>query len=309
MLKSYLEGFEDVAGAPARRLIEAYLRGQLGPLRRKSVLSMAQDAGIAPRTLQELLSLHRWDENLLIQRLQQRVLRKTDGAVSVATIIESSHRKKGTRTPGVEMQRCGPDGRIRNCVAALHLGFSTGDFHCLLDNAIYLPRPWTEAPERKAAARIPEGVGYRTKSQIALEMVDRARANGFRFRWIYFGFEFASDDLFINEIRSRGFGVVSVRPFRLNGKTLSDNHAAWTPTDFQGASPAMVLQVARIGEEILEAFEFFRREIGLDHFEVRTYPSLLRHLALSSASILFLEEQGFRIPPRRRSSSALSRAL
>ncbi len=308
-LKFYLADFADVASAPTRRLIEAYLRGQLGPLRRKSVQSMAEDAGIAPRTLQELLSLHRWDEKLLNQCLQQHVLRMGAGPESVATIIESSHRKRGIRTPGVELQRCEPGGRLRNCVSVLHLGFASGGFHCLLDNAVYLPRSWADSPEKKAAARIPAEVEYRTKAQIALEMLDRARANRFQFNWVYCGFEFATDDQFVQEIRSRGYGLVSTRPFRLNGKTLSDHQGSWTPNDFVGASPATVLQVARVGEETLEAFEFYRNEIGLDHFEVRTYLSLVRHLALSSASILFLAKQGPRVPPRRHSSASISRAL
>jgi len=32
-------------------------------------------------------------------------------------------------------------------------------------------------------------------------------------------------------------------------------------------------------------------EIGLDHFEVRTFRSLSRHLSLSAVSLLFLAEQ------------------
>ena len=58
-LESYLSEFADVAISPTRKLIAAYLRGQLGPLVRKSVMPMAREAGIAPRTLQELLSLRR----------------------------------------------------------------------------------------------------------------------------------------------------------------------------------------------------------------------------------------------------------
>lgn len=308
-LESFLSEFADVAIAPTRRLIAAYLRGQLGPLRRKSILPMAQEAGIAPRTLQELLSLHRWDENLLIQRLQQHVLRTQVGDDSVVTLLETSHQKKGTRTPGVERQRCEPGRRLRNCVKVLHLGYSGGGLNCLLDNAVYLPRCWTDSPEKRTAARIPPELDYRTRRQIALEMVDCAHTNGFRFRWIYCGIDLAYDDQFVEEIRSRGYGVVSARPFRLNGTTLSRHAGSWTPNDFEGFSPAAVLRAAHIGEDALEAFEFFRREIGLDHFEVRTYPSLVRHFALSSASILFLAKQGLRVPPRQQPPAAISRAL
>ena len=70
-LESFLAEFADVAITPTRKLIAAYLRGQLGPLPRKSVMPMAREAGIAPRTLQELLSLHRWDEQLMVDTLQR----------------------------------------------------------------------------------------------------------------------------------------------------------------------------------------------------------------------------------------------
>lgn len=308
-LRTYLVEFADLASAPTLRLIEAYLRGQLGPLHRKSVVPLAKDAGIAPRTLQELLSLHRWDENLLIQRLQERVLRLQAGPDAVAALIETAHRKKGTRTPGVDLQRSEPDGRMRRCVATLHLGYSAGDLHCLLDNAIYLPKSWTDSPEKKATARIPDRVVYRPKSRIALEMLDRARANGFRFGWVYCGPDLASDEQFVQDVRARGAGVVSDRPYRLNGKTLSSYPGPLTSDDSSDASPANVLRAARAGEKCLEVFDRYRREIGLDHFEVRTYQSLVRHLVLSCASILFLAEQALRVPPRRQTSAVVSRAL
>jgi SRSO17 transposase len=308
-LQSYLAEFADVGVAPTRRLIAAYIRGQLGPLRRKSVLSMAQEAGIAPRTLQELLSLHRWDENLLMQRLQQHVLlRSRNGPERVATLIETSHPKKGNRTPGVEVQRCGPDGRLRNCVVLLHLGYSTGDFSCVLDNAIFLPRSWTDSPERKSNAHIPEPTEHRTKAQIALQMLDRARANGFQFDWVYCGLEFASDDEFIQEIHSQGYRFVAARPFHPQS-IPSTTPAPWISNDFGGASLATMLRIARIGDATLAAFEDSRRDIGLDHFEVRTYRSLLRHLALSSASILFLADQVRAANSGRQTSTITSRAL
>jgi len=42
--------------------MRTYVNGQLGPLERKSVEPMALEAGTPPRTLQEFLAIHRWDE-------------------------------------------------------------------------------------------------------------------------------------------------------------------------------------------------------------------------------------------------------
>jgi SRSO17 transposase len=306
-LESYLSEFADVAIAPTRKLIAAYLRGQLGPLERKSVMPMAREAGIAPRTLQELLSLHRWDEELMIDTLQRHVWRAHGGAETVATILETWCPKKGRRTPGVELQRFGGSGRTRNCVLLMHLGFSSGEFNCVIDNAIYLPKSWTESPDRRKAARIPEGLNHRTRSQIALDMLTRAAANGMRFGGLTFGPEYSSDPAFLRELEARGLRYVAPR----SSIKESDRAFAgpWVTNSDAGAPQETLLRVARAGEENAQAFEQRRQEIGLDHFEVRTYPSLLRHLALSSASVLFLEERGRRSGVRKDRPAIKSRAL
>jgi len=307
-LESFLAEFADVAITPTRKLIAAYLRGQLGPLPRKSVMPMAREAGIAPRTLQELLSLHRWDEQLMVDTLQRHVWRRRGSIESVATILESCCPKKGTRTPGVELQRSGAAGRTRNCVILLHLGFTDGDFNCVLDNAIYLPRTWTDSPERREAARIPPGVKHRTKPQMALDLLDRAAANGLRFGWVTCGIEYSSDAQFLKELEGRGYRYVAPRPALREGER-SFGTGPWI-TNGDGASADAVLRVARAGEDCQSAFDQRRKEIGLDHFEVRTFRSLLRHLALSSASLLFLEERVRRASAARKERPAIkSKAL
>jgi len=308
-LESFLAEFADVAITPTRKLIAAYLRGQLGPLPRKSVMPMAREAGIPPRTLQELLSLHRWDEDLLIDTLQSHVWRARGGPDSVATIVETCCPKKGTRTPGVELQRCGPTGRTRNSVILVHLGYTDGEFNCLLDNAIYLPRTWADARERREAARVPSAVNYRTRPQIALDLLDRAAANGLRFGWVQFGIEYASDPQFLKEVEKRGYHYVAPRPALRDGERGFGAPGPWISNSENGVAPESITRVARCGEEHARAFDLRRKEIGLDHFEVRTYRSLLRHLALSAASILFLEERVRRAGVRKDRSAAKSRAL
>ena len=308
-LESFLVEFADVAITPTRKLIAAYLRGQLGPLPRKSVMPMAREAGIAPRTLQELLSLHRWDEEQMVDTLQRHVWRARGGTDAVATILESSCPKKGTRTPGVDLQRCGPAGRTRNCVVLLHLGFSDGDFNCLLDNAIYLPRTWTDSPERREAARIPPGIKHRTKPQMALDLLDRAASNGLRFGWVTCGIEYSSDAQFLKDLEGRGYRYVAPRPALREGERPFGAAGPWI-TNSDAAPSDTVLRVARAGEECQGAFEQRRKEIGLDHFEVRTFRSLMRHLTLSAASLLFLEERVRRASASKKERTAIkSKAL
>src|SRR5947209_15717665 len=101
-LRVYLDRFADcIARKDTRGHLSKYVEGQLSDLRAKSVEPIAVHAGVAVRTLQEFLSQHRWNENLVRQRLQQMVLREHSGPHSMGIIDETSDVKKGHKTPGV----------------------------------------------------------------------------------------------------------------------------------------------------------------------------------------------------------------
>jgi len=55
-----------------------------------------------------------------------------------------------------------------------------------IDCRLYMPpRAWTDDGERCLKAKVPaEEIVFRTKHELALEMVFRARENGVRFKWV-----------------------------------------------------------------------------------------------------------------------------
>ena len=63
----------------------------------------------------------------------------------------------------------------------VHLGYAVDDFHCLLDGELFLPESWSKDRTRCAATGIPDDMVYRPKTDIALELYDRAVANGVGF--------------------------------------------------------------------------------------------------------------------------------
>jgi len=130
--------------------LRTYLTGQLGSLERKSVEPIALDAGVPPRTLQQFLSAHRWDEGAVGRRLRTWVTRKHGYRNAIGLVDETSFAKKGTKTAGVHRQYCGTTGKTDNCVVTVHLGYVTPDFHALLDGDLYLPASWIEDPVRRA---------------------------------------------------------------------------------------------------------------------------------------------------------------
>ena len=102
-LNTFLRQFDDCFGRrePVAHL-KTYVLGQLSGLARKSMEPMADAVGLEPRTLQQFLSLHEWDEQRLRDLLQQRVAREHSHGLTIGVIDETSHVKKGDKTPGVQ---------------------------------------------------------------------------------------------------------------------------------------------------------------------------------------------------------------
>ncbi|MCG8653908.1 MAG: IS701 family transposase [Pirellulales bacterium] len=169
-----------------RAHLPVYVQGQLSELERKSVEPIALKAGVPVRTLQEFLSQHRWQEDRARIRLHELVATEHASSRSIGIIDETSHVKKGNQTPGVQRQHCGTIGKHENCIVTVHLGYATDDFHCLLDGELFLPESWSTDRERCQAAGLPDDMVYRPKTEIALELYDRARENGVHFEWLTF---------------------------------------------------------------------------------------------------------------------------
>jgi SRSO17 transposase len=74
----------------------------------------------------------------------------------------------------VQRQYTGSAGKIANCQVGVSLSIATRTEHLPIDFELYLPTHWANSPERRAEARIPPEVTFKTKPQLALEMIRRA---------------------------------------------------------------------------------------------------------------------------------------
>ena len=172
-------------------LLGVYCRGLLSDLGRKTCEPIALQAGVAVRTLQEFLRDHRWSFTQVRDRLQQHVAATLPGLPGddlgcVGLHDETGTVKDGTRTPGVQRQYCGEVGKLENCIVTVHTGVAKGRYKTLFDADLFLPQSWDQDRDRCRRARIPDDVRYRPKWRIALEQLDRARANGIRLDWLTF---------------------------------------------------------------------------------------------------------------------------
>jgi SRSO17 transposase len=218
MLTGFLKRFDDCfARKDTRAHLSVYVEGQLSDLQRKSVEPIALAAGVPVRTLQEFLSQHRWQEDLARDRLQQIVAEEHPHPHSVGIIDETSFVKQGNKTPGVQRQYLGTVGKQENGIVTVHLAYAADDFHCLLDGELFLPESWARDPARCREAQIPEGMTYRPKTEIALELYDRARANGIRFAWLTFDEWYGGKPAFLQALDRRRQPFVAEVPRILMG--------------------------------------------------------------------------------------------
>jgi SRSO17 transposase len=170
-----------------RRWAEVYVRGLLLDGARKSIEPMARrleaiDHPLDPGTdyeqaMQQLVNQSPWEDRGPRDRLAHHVV-ATVGVGGALLLDDTGFPKQGTHSVGVARQYSGTLGKIGNCQVAVTLQYATERAVFCLDAALYLPKEWTEDPQRLRAAGVPAGIGYQPKWKIALALLTRAQANG-----------------------------------------------------------------------------------------------------------------------------------
>jgi SRSO17 transposase len=162
-----------------------YVRGLLSDLPRKTAEPIALKAGTPVRTLQEFLKDHLWDHVAVRDRLQRHTALllsglPDDGLGTVGLLDETSVKKQGRLTPGVQRQYLGCLGKVDNGIVTVHTGVCQAGFKTLLDADLFLPESWSNDRPRCREAGIPDEVVYRPKWQIALAQIRALQAEGVR---------------------------------------------------------------------------------------------------------------------------------
>jgi SRSO17 transposase len=354
---AFLQPFERFFDTPAAvQHCRNYARGLLSDLPRKTAEPLALAAGTPPRCLQQFLKACLWDHDGLTEGLQRTLLATVaslppDPVGTVGILDETSARKQGTKTPGVQRQYLGCVGKIDNGIVSVHLAVAQGRFKALLDSELFLPESWDADRDRCRAADIPDTLRYRPKWQIGLALLTRAERVGWQFDWLTFdeGYGGKPDLLQILDLAGQVYvGEVptnfSCRPGRRRTAVSAaavfsqpgvKRRAARSFHFQQQTGPAAVWQVKvvdvalgadrrprhrlilarnretgekkyfitnaprRIGvRRVLAAawvrwnvehvFRVAKGEVGLTHFEGRSYVSLKRHWALCLVVLTFV---------------------
>jgi SRSO17 transposase len=165
-----------------RRWAPFYLKGLILPGERKSIEPMA--ARVAPGDLQQLhhfVSTSPWATAPLEDELVHAADRLVGGPDAVLVVDDTALVKQGRRSVGVKRQYCGQLGKRANCQALVSLTLARAEVPVGVGLRLFLPEDWCADAARRAAAGVPEAVGYRPKWKIALDEIDRVLASGARF--------------------------------------------------------------------------------------------------------------------------------
>jgi SRSO17 transposase len=84
----------------------------------------------------------------------------------------SAFAKKGTKSVGVARQWCGRLGKVENCQVGVYMAYVSRTDHAIVNIRLYLPQEWTKDRTRCKEAGVPKGVKFRTRHELALEMLD-----------------------------------------------------------------------------------------------------------------------------------------
>ena len=159
---------------------------------RRNAENLSETVPASARVMQRFLAESPWDDDTAIGRLQEYLGPRLGHPDAVWVLDGSDFPKQGRKSAGVARQYCGRLGKVANCQAGMFLAYVSPLGRALVDKGLYLPESWTSDQDRCEAAGVPEErQGYRSKTQLALEMLQRALERGhLKAGWV------AGDDAF-----------------------------------------------------------------------------------------------------------------
>lgn len=213
-LAAFLEPFHVQFTRPEpRRALDRYLTGLLTEHPNKNCDTLAAVIpGTSEQQLQGLLTAMTWDQDdLNRQRVQAMRTLPTEGD-GVLIFDDTGFPKQGRHSVGVARQYSGTLGKVGNCQVAVNCLYAERTIAWPVATRLYLPKSWTTDAVRLRTARVPAGVTFRTKPEIALGLLDQAREWGVRWACVTADADYGDNPNFLAGLEERGQPyVVAVR--------------------------------------------------------------------------------------------------
>jgi SRSO17 transposase len=152
--------------------------------------------------------------------------------LAVGAVDETGQVKAGARTAGVRRQYLGCVGKVANGINTVHLAYvREGAGHALIGAREWIPAEHLQDPAASAVMGLPAGLAFRTKGQLAIDILAEALADGVLLDFVCGDEVYGSCTELRADLEARGQAYVLRVPssFRLTlggGVTLTCKQAA-----------------------------------------------------------------------------------
>ena len=141
--------------------------------------------GMNEHKIRRFISESPWEHDAVQEHLNEHLPEPITSPEAMVIIDDTDFLKHGHDSVGVKRQYAGSVGKIANCQVAVDCVLTVPADHYNADHLtwplgmeLYLPKEWVRSDEfeaRRHDCAIPEDITFRTKPEIALELLARAR--------------------------------------------------------------------------------------------------------------------------------------
>jgi SRSO17 transposase len=184
-------------------------RKSIEPLSRRVTLPEGLSSTDPEQALQQFVNQSPWDQQAVLRRYRAHLAPTFASPEGLFLFDDVSFPKQGTHSVGVQRQYCGALGKKANCQVAVSVHYVSPLGHYPLDVQLYLPDSWLTDTTRLDRAGVPQDQRReRTKPELALELLDRVRAEGLPGRAVVADAGYGVSGAFREGLEARGLDYI-----------------------------------------------------------------------------------------------------
>src|SRR4051812_12062605 len=235
-----------------------YLAGLVSDLKHKTAESIAYRHDQERHGLQHFVGSSTWGHQPLLRELASQVGREIGTPDGVIVFDPSGFAKKGDASAGVQRQWLGRLGKVDNGQVGVFPAYASYHEHALVDVRLYLPKAWAKDRARRKRCGIPKSVRYRTRHELALEMLEETGPllpHG----WVTGDDEMGRSSRFRAELRRLNEPYLLAVP---SNTTVRDLEGAVPEYSGRGPHPRRAFEQVRAWAKALPAGAWRRIQVG-----------------------------------------------
>jgi SRSO17 transposase len=256
-LERFLEEYAPLFGRPENHEhARLFVQGLFDGSDRRNAENIAEAmAGGNARNLQAFITTGAWQGNDVLERMRTDVIAALADPDGLWNADETGFAKKGDKSVGVQRQYSGTLGRVDNCQIGVFSNYSSVKGHTMLDRRLYLPKEWAADAARRKEAGVPDEVVFRTKPELALEMLSEACAAGIPIRWVGGDTVYGDSPVFVAGVRQLAKEYVldtacDTHVWTEEPKVVAAEDRPWSGRGPRPSKPEVVGQTRQVDEVI-----------------------------------------------------------